>query len=45
VAGHLSVAEPLGDLAASGEYRTELARVYGRRALARARDRARAARS
>jgi carbon-monoxide dehydrogenase medium subunit len=41
VAGHLAVAEPLGDVHASGEYRVELARVYGRRALAKARDRAR----
>lgn len=37
----LTVHEPLGDLQASGEYRVELARVYGRRALAAARDRAR----
>ncbi len=41
VADHLSVAEPLSDIHASGEYRVELARVYGRRALERARDRAR----
>jgi len=41
VADHLAVADPLGDLHASGEYRVELAKVYGRRALARARDRAR----
>jgi aerobic carbon-monoxide dehydrogenase medium subunit len=41
VDGHLTVHEPLGDLQASGEYRVELARVYGRRALATARDRAR----
>ncbi len=41
VAGHLSVPDPLGDIHASGEYRVELARVYGRRALERARDRAR----
>jgi aerobic carbon-monoxide dehydrogenase medium subunit len=41
VAGHLTVDQPLGDLQASGEYRVELARVYGRRALAAARDRAR----
>ncbi len=36
----LGVDEPLGDVQASAEYRVELARVYGRRALARARDRA-----
>ena len=33
VAANLSVADPLGDVQASGEYRVELARVYGRRAL------------
>ncbi len=38
--GQLAIAEPLGDLHASAEYRVELARVYGRRALAQARDRA-----
>lgn len=32
--------DPLGDLHASGEYRVALARVYGGRALRRARDRA-----
>jgi carbon-monoxide dehydrogenase medium subunit len=36
----LSIAEPLSDIHASGEYRIELARVFGRRALKRARDRA-----
>ena len=41
VADHLAIDHPLGDLQASGEYRVELARVYGRRALAAARDRAR----
>ncbi len=39
---HLSIDEPLGDIQASGEYRVELARVYGKRALKQARDRARA---
>ncbi len=39
---HLSIDEPLGDVQASGEYRVELARVYGKRALKAARDRARA---
>ena len=38
---HLSVDEPLGDVQASGEYRVELAKVYGKRALKTARDRAR----
>ena len=37
----LRVEEPLADTFASGEYRTQLARVYGRRALRAARDRAR----
>ncbi len=41
VAAHLAVPDPLGDVHASGEYRVELAKVYGRRALERARDRAR----
>ncbi|HRC86559.1 MAG TPA: xanthine dehydrogenase family protein subunit M [Thermoanaerobaculia bacterium] len=41
VTDHLSVAEPLSDLHASAEYRLHLARVYGRRALEKARDRAR----
>ena len=39
---HLDIDEPLGDVQASGEYRVELARVYGKRALKTARDRARA---
>ena len=39
---HLSINEPLGDVQASGEYRVELARVCGKRALKAARDRARA---
>lgn len=39
---HLSINDPLGDVQASGEYRVELARVYGKRALKAARDRARA---
>ncbi len=37
----LSIDEPLGDVHASGEYRVELAKVFGKRALKRARDRAR----
>jgi len=37
----LSVSDPLGDVHASGEYRVHLAKVYGRRALKMARDRAR----
>lgn len=41
IAANLAVADPLADLYASGPYRVELARVYGRRALAAARDRAR----
>ncbi len=40
VSAHLSVDEPLGDVQASGEYRVELAKIYGQRALAAARDRA-----
>ncbi len=39
---HLAFEEPLADLQASGEYRVELAKVYGKRALKMARDRARA---
>ena len=39
----LLVEEPLADTFASGEYRTHLARVYARRALRAARDRARTA--
>jgi len=41
----LEVSDPLGDVHFSGEYRAALARVHGRRALAAARDRARASRS
>lgn len=40
VNGSLSIAEPMGDIHASGPYRVELAKVYGRRALKAARDRA-----
>lgn len=40
IAAHLSMEEPMADLHASGEYRVELAKVYGRRAVAAARDRA-----
>ncbi len=36
----LTIEDPLGDLHASGDYRQHLARVYGRRALIAARDRA-----
>ncbi len=35
----LSIDEPMGDIHASGEYRVALARAYGKRALALARDR------
>lgn len=35
---HLSVDDPMGDVYASGPYRVEMARVYGRRALQKARD-------
>ncbi len=38
---NLRIEEPLGDIQASGEYRVELAKVYGRRALQQARNRAR----
>lgn len=38
---HLAISEPLGDVQASGEYRVALAKVYGKRALRQARDRAR----
>jgi carbon-monoxide dehydrogenase medium subunit len=38
--GGLTAADPLGDVFASGEYRLHLAKVYGRRALKLARDRA-----
>ena len=37
----LSIAEPMGDIHASGDYRVHLARVYGRRAILRAAERAR----
>ena len=40
VNNNLAVDDPLSDIHASGEYRVELARVYGRRALKLARDRA-----
>ncbi len=40
VGEQLSIAEPMGDLHASGEYRVHLAATYGRRALCLARDRA-----
>lgn len=36
----LAIDDPLGDVFASGPYRVEMAKVYGRRALGRARDRA-----
>jgi carbon-monoxide dehydrogenase medium subunit len=38
---NLSLADPMGDVHASGSYRVELARVLGKRALKVARDRAR----
>lgn len=41
VNNNLSIGEPIGDIHASGPYRVELAKVYGRRALKLARDRAR----
>jgi carbon-monoxide dehydrogenase medium subunit len=40
VDSNLSIADPLGDIHASGPYRVELAKVYGKRALKLARDRA-----
>lgn len=40
VNSNLSIVEPLGDIHASGPYRAELAKVYGRRALKAARNRA-----
>ena len=40
VDGNLSITDPLGDIHASGEYRVQLARTYGKRALQVARDRA-----
>jgi carbon-monoxide dehydrogenase medium subunit len=42
VNSNLSIAEPMDDIHASGPYRVELAKVYGRRALKLARDRAQA---
>ena len=41
VDGHLTVPDPMGDMFASGEYRAQVANVYGKRALKLARDRAR----
>lgn len=41
VDAHLSVPDPMGDMFASGEYRAQVANVYGKRALKTARDRAR----
>jgi carbon-monoxide dehydrogenase medium subunit len=41
VSRNLSVADPLGDSFASGEFRVHLAKTYGRRALVAARDRTR----
>ena len=40
VNSNLKVNDPMSDIHASGEYRTELAKVYARRALKLARDRA-----
>jgi carbon-monoxide dehydrogenase medium subunit len=40
VDGQLAIADPMGDLHASGEYRAHLAGAYGKRALKLARDRA-----
>jgi carbon-monoxide dehydrogenase medium subunit len=40
VNSNLSIADPMGDIHASGPYRAELAKVYGRRALKAARNRA-----
>ncbi|MFQ5858831.1 MAG: FAD binding domain-containing protein [Anaerolineae bacterium] len=37
---NLSIADPMGDVHASGPYRVELAKVFGKRALKLARDRA-----
>ena len=34
---HLKIAEPMGDIYASAEYRVEMAKVFGRRALSSAR--------
>ncbi|MDA2926827.1 xanthine dehydrogenase family protein subunit M [Acidobacteria bacterium AH-259-G07] len=41
VTEHLSIDDPMGDTYASGPYRVELAKVYSKRALKTARDRAR----
>jgi carbon-monoxide dehydrogenase medium subunit len=41
VDANLSMADPMGDIHASGPYRAELAKVFGKRALKLARDRAR----
>lgn len=41
VDAHLQVEDPLSDVHASGEYRVQLAKIYGQRALRTARDRAR----
>lgn len=40
VDGNLSIQDPMGDIHASGPYRAELAKVFGKRALKLARDRA-----
>lgn len=40
VDNNLSISDPMGDVHASGPYRVELAKVYGKRALKSARDRA-----
>lgn len=37
---NISIDDPMGDTFASGPYRVELAKIYGRRALKKARDRA-----
>lgn len=41
VDSHLTVPDPMGDMFASGEYRAQVANVYGKKALKMARDRAR----
>lgn len=40
VDNNLSISDPMGDIHASGDYRVALAKVYGKRALKAARDRA-----
>lgn len=40
VDGNLSISDPMSDIHASGDYRIALAKVYGKRALKAARDRA-----